>query len=100
LEFDDDSGNRIRTLAGRDSRAPDNGSLDIESLAAGAEEVGGMVVQSAEMHKVLKTVARLGPYKATVLIHGESGTGKELIARALHVMGSVPKGPFITFEFS
>jgi two-component system response regulator HydG len=100
LEFDDDSGNRIRTLAGRDSRAPDNGSLDIESLAAGAEEVGGMVVQSAEMHKVLKTVARLGPYKATVLIHGESGTGKELVARALHVMGSVPKGPFITFNCS
>jgi DNA-binding NtrC family response regulator len=100
LEFDDDSGNRIRTPIGRDSRTPDNGSLDIESLAAGAEEVGGMVVQSAEMQKVLKTVARLGPYKATVLIHGESGTGKELVARALHVMGSVPKGPFITFNCS
>jgi transcriptional regulator with GAF, ATPase, and Fis domain len=100
LEFDDDSGNRIGTLAGRDSRTPDNGSLDIESLAAGAEEVGGMVVQSAEMHKVLNTVARLGPYKATVLIHGESGTGKELVARALHVMGPVPKGPFITFNCS
>jgi DNA-binding NtrC family response regulator len=100
LEFDDDSGNRTRSPYGRDSRAPDNGSLDIESLAADAEEVGGMVVQSAEMRKVFKTVARLGPYKATVLIHGESGTGKELVARALHVMGPVPKGPFITFNCS
>jgi len=100
LEFNDDSGNRNHAPAGRDSRAPDNGSLDIEALAAGTDEVGGMVVQSAEMRKVFNTVARLGPYKATVLIHGESGTGKELVARALHVMGPVPKGPFITFNCS
>jgi two-component system, NtrC family, response regulator HydG len=74
--------------------------LGIESLALGAENVGGMVVQSAEMRKVIKTVARLGPYKATVLIFGESGTGKELIARALHTLGPVPKGPFVTFNCS
>jgi len=59
-----------------------------------------MVVQSVEMRKVLKTIARLGPYKATVLIYGESGTGKELVARALHVLGPVPKGPFVTFNCS
>jgi DNA-binding NtrC family response regulator len=52
------------------------------------------------MRRVLKTVARLGPYKATVLIHGESGTGKELVARALHTLGPVPKGPFVTFNCS
>jgi DNA-binding NtrC family response regulator len=34
------------------------------------------------------------------LIHGESGAGKELIARALHTLGPVPKGPFITFNCS
>ncbi|MBV8362450.1 MAG: sigma-54-dependent Fis family transcriptional regulator [Deltaproteobacteria bacterium] len=100
MEFEDDSGNRIRSSSGRDSLAPDSGSLDIESFGAGAEEISGMVVQSAEMRKVLKTIARLGPYKATVLIYGESGTGKELVARALHVLGSVPKGPFITFNCS
>jgi DNA-binding NtrC family response regulator len=72
----------------------------IEELAAGAEELGGMVVQSAGMQRVLKTIARLGPYKATVLVHGESGTGKELVARALHTLGPVPKGPFVTFNCS
>jgi transcriptional regulator with GAF, ATPase, and Fis domain len=97
LEFDDD---RTRSFSSRDSRAPDDGWLDIESLAAGAEDIGGMVVQSVEMRKVLKSIARLGPYKATVLIHGESGTGKELVARALHSQGPVPKGPFITFNCS
>src|SRR6202045_5285643 len=59
-----------------------------------------MVVRSASMRRVLKMVQRLGPYKATVLIHGESGTGKELVARALHTLGAVPKGPFVTFNCS
>jgi DNA-binding NtrC family response regulator len=52
------------------------------------------------MQRVLKTIGRLGPYKATVLVHGESGTGKELVARALHTLGPVPKGPFVTFNCS
>jgi DNA-binding NtrC family response regulator len=74
--------------------------FDVDTLGLGAENVGGMVVQSANMRRVFKTVARLGPYKATVLIHGESGTGKELVARALHTLGPVPKGPFVTFNCS
>ena len=49
---------------------------------------------------MLKTIQRFGPYKAAVLIHGESGIGKELVARALHTMGSVPEGPFVTFNCS
>ena len=58
---------------------------------------GGAVSAST---KVLKTISRLSPYKATVLIHGESGTGKELVARALHTLGSAPGGPFVTFNCS
>ncbi len=74
--------------------------LSLEHLAHGSERVGGMVVRSAQVRKVLKTVSRLSPYKATVLIHGESGTGKELVARALHTLGSAPGGPFVTFNCS
>src|SRR5580692_5933622 len=74
--------------------------LDLEHLALGSERVGGMVVRSAQVRKVLKTISRLSPYKATVLIHGESGTGKELVARALHSLGSAPGGPFVTFNCS
>lgn len=74
--------------------------IDIETLGEGAESIAGMVVRSTPMREVLKTVARLGPYKATVLVNGESGTGKELIARALHTLGPVPKGPFVTFNCS
>jgi DNA-binding NtrC family response regulator len=52
------------------------------------------------VRKVLKTISRLSPYKATVLINGESGTGKEHVARALHTLGPAPGGPFVTFNCS
>ncbi len=74
--------------------------LDVELLALECDVIGGMVVKSVNMRRVLKTIQRLGPYKASVLIHGESGTGKELVARALHTLGPVPKGPFVTFNCS
>jgi len=74
--------------------------FSLEHLAQGSERVGGMVVRSAQVRKVLKTISRLSPYKATVLIHGESGTGKELVARALHTLGATPGGPFVTFNCS
>src|ERR1700686_1757395 len=74
--------------------------ISLEHLALGSERVGGMVVRSAQVRKVLKTISLLSPYKATVLISGESGTGKELVARALHTLGSAPGGPFVTFNCS
>lgn len=74
--------------------------LSLEHLAQGSERIGGMVVRSAQVRKLLKTISRLSPYKATVLINGESGTGKELVARALHTLGAAPGGPFVTFNCS
>ncbi len=74
--------------------------IGIEKLSEGAERVGGMLVRSEQVRKLLRTVARLSPYKATVLIQGESGTGKELVARALHTLGAVTSGPFVTFNCS
>jgi DNA-binding NtrC family response regulator len=74
--------------------------ISLDELAHGSERIGGMVVRSVQVRKVLKTIARLSPYKATVLIHGESGTGKELVARALHTLGPTPNGPFVTFNCS
>jgi DNA-binding NtrC family response regulator len=74
--------------------------VDVELFAIEREVIGGMVLKSANMRRVLETIQRLGPYKASVLVHGESGTGKELVARALHTLGSVPKGPFVTFNCS
>ncbi len=74
--------------------------VSLSSLVHSADRLGGMVVRSAQVRKVLKSVSQLSPYKATVLISGESGTGKELIARALHTLGPVPNGPFVTLNCS
>src|SRR5215469_4018713 len=82
------------------ARDRDDDWFSLDQLRMGAEDVGGMLVKSEQMRKVVKTIVRLGAYKATVLVHGESGTGKELVARALHTLGPVPKGPFVTFNCS
>ncbi|MFZ0677711.1 sigma-54 interaction domain-containing protein [Candidatus Binatus sp.] len=85
-------------------RAESTGSacewLSLKDLAQGSEWVGGMVVRSAQVRKILKTISLLSPHKATVLIQGESGTGKELVARALHALSSRHGGPFVSFNCS
>jgi transcriptional regulator with GAF, ATPase, and Fis domain len=74
--------------------------LKLSELKAGARVIGGMVVKSARIKRLYQNIARLGPYKATILIQGESGTGKELAAQALHRLGPNPNGPFVTFNCS
>ncbi|MGH7546527.1 MAG: sigma-54 interaction domain-containing protein [Gemmatimonadota bacterium] len=61
------------------------------------ESVGeyDLVGQSRSMVQVYKTIARVVPSAATVLILGDSGTGKELVARAIHLHGPRRAGPFV-----
>src|SRR5947209_6969467 len=54
-----------------------------------------LVGQSPAMVEVYKVIARVAGGTATVLIQGESGTGKEVVARAIHLNGSVASGPFV-----
>jgi DNA-binding NtrC family response regulator len=74
--------------------------IAIERLLENADDIGGMVVCSGAMRRILRTITRLSPFRQTVLIEGESGTGKDLIARALHTSGKAPVGPFVTFNCS
>ncbi len=74
--------------------------LEVAGLGAGTARLGAMIGRCEAMRDLFRTVGRLGPHKSTVLIQGESGTGKELVARALHLLGPAPKGPFVTFNCS
>ncbi|MCC6198354.1 MAG: PEP-CTERM-box response regulator transcription factor [Burkholderiales bacterium] len=49
-----------------------------------APAMSGLVTRDPTMQRVCRTVEKVAPTSATVLILGESGTGKELIARAVH----------------
>ncbi|HZP45938.1 MAG TPA: sigma-54 dependent transcriptional regulator [Candidatus Binataceae bacterium] len=74
--------------------------LEVSELCRGSYEFGGMLVKSAEDQRLARTIARLAPYRSTVLIQGESGTGKDLAAQALHKFGPDPEGPFVSFNCS
>jgi two-component system, NtrC family, response regulator AtoC len=74
--------------------------INLDRLSDGCESVGAMIVRSSQVRKVLTTIARLAPYRSTVLIQGESGTGKELVARALHSLSTRAEGPFVNCSCS
>ncbi|MDR2128092.1 MAG: sigma-54 dependent transcriptional regulator [Burkholderiaceae bacterium] len=49
-----------------------------------ADDLLGMVGQSAAMQRLRQTIREVAASDVTVLIQGESGSGKELVAQALH----------------
>jgi two-component system response regulator AtoC len=67
---------------------------EVERISGGPA-LGKMVVRSAGMDKIFKTVRKIAEYKTTVLIHGESGTGKELVARSIHELSPRAGGAFV-----
>jgi two-component system, NtrC family, nitrogen regulation response regulator GlnG len=62
----------------------------------GVEIIG----KTPAMQEIFKTIGRVAPTDATVLIQGESGTGKELIARAIHSHSPRWSAPFVALNCS
>lgn len=50
----------------------------------GGSALSGLITSSESMLKVCRTVEKVAPANATVLLLGESGTGKEVLARSVH----------------
>jgi DNA-binding NtrC family response regulator len=65
---------------------------------AGVPQDDDVVFRSPRMVEILKIVARLASAPLPILITGETGTGKEIIARMLHHLSDVRKGPFVPFN--
>jgi len=57
-----------------------------------------MIGSSAAMIEIYKTISRVAPTDATVLIEGETGTGKEMIARMIHSNSLRAHAPFVPVE--
>ncbi|MEZ6048262.1 MAG: sigma 54-interacting transcriptional regulator [Planctomycetaceae bacterium] len=54
-----------------------------------------LVGNSRAMEELRKTILRIGPTDATVLIRGESGVGKELVAGAVHAASGRNRAPYV-----
>jgi two-component system NtrC family response regulator len=78
---------RIADLTGENRR--------LKNALAEKKPLETAVAASRSMREVLRTVERVAPTEATVLITGESGTGKELVARALHGLSGRSAGAFV-----
>ncbi len=76
-----------------DSRNPDDDDIEPEELPE-TEMIGS----SAGMVEIYKTVSRVAPTDATVVIEGETGTGKELVARMIHRFSHRAVHPFVPVD--
>lgn len=61
------------------------------------DTLGGLVTRDAGMQRICRTIEKVAPSDATVLLLGESGTGKELLAQGLHD-ASKRKGRFVAIN--
>jgi two-component system, NtrC family, response regulator HydG len=57
-----------------------------------------MIGFSPAMVEIYKTVARVAPTDATVIIEGETGTGKEMVARMIHRRSLRANAPFVAVD--
>ncbi len=58
----------------------------------------GILTRDPDMQRICRTIEKVAPSSATVLLLGESGTGKELLARALHARSSRNVGRFVAIN--
>ena len=76
--------------------------LELENRAlmqqSSDHSVGGVVACSPEMVRVCRTVEKVAPSNASILLLGDSGTGKELCARSLHDLSPRANDRFIAIN--
>jgi len=63
-----------------------------------SEPLLGLITNDPEMLKVCRTVEKVAPSDASVLLLGESGTGKEVLARGLHDLSNRAKEKFVAIN--
>ena len=76
--------------------------LEMENRALSArnraEPLQGLITNDPAMLKVCRTIEKVAPSDASVLLLGESGTGKEVLARGLHELSPRVKQRFVAIN--
>ncbi len=70
-------------------------NLELRGIVTERYTFENIVAVSDAMQTIFKTIRKVAPSQATVLIAGESGTGKELIARAVHYNSRRSRAPMV-----
>ena len=83
----------VKCAVERRQQSEENSTLRraLETMSGTVSPIFGSPV----MQEVVRTIERIAPSEATVLITGESGTGKEVIADLVHAMSRRSKGRII-----
>ena len=79
-------------------RALDTGESDDQEAEPEDLPETEMIGSSPGMVEVYKTVSKVAPTDATVVIEGETGTGKELVARMVHRFSNRAAHPFVPVD--
>ncbi|MGA2712053.1 MAG: sigma-54 dependent transcriptional regulator [Bryobacteraceae bacterium] len=79
-------------------RALDKGDGEDEEAESEDLPESEMIGSSPGMVEIYKTVSRVAPTDATVVIEGETGTGKELVARMIHRFSKRAAHPFVPVD--
>ncbi|NIP79391.1 MAG: response regulator, partial [Gemmatimonadetes bacterium] len=86
----------VRAALDEHDRSERKNGATAETADPAAMESSGLVGRHPTMIEVFKTIGRVAPTTAPVLIRGETGTGKELIARTIHDNSRRASAPFIS----
>lgn len=62
------------------------------------DQFGLLVGSSSAMYELCRTIRKIAPSSANVLITGESGTGKELVANTIHMASTRSERPFVAIN--
>jgi two-component system NtrC family response regulator len=64
----------------------------------GHQPLAGVIALSDSMMRICRSIEKVAPTMATVLLLGESGTGKEVLARAVHSLSPRHNKPFVAIN--
>lgn len=70
-------------------------TAEIVELRNKSIAIEGIIAKSPISQDILKTINRIAPFDANVLLTGESGVGKTMFAKIIHKKSQRAEGPFI-----